>query len=193
MTVARVCDVVAAHLRETGNPAIMWDDETLAHEIAEQLGWKRGWKTTTTTTRLFDALSKTPGELVLEHLSLRGRAVRSFRLPEAAPVQLDAAGGLYRSKPRSSSLPADLLPEDAVVTDQSRDIVSVASRAEVPEPHTDRVVLWQDGTGSVERFHSRRTDGALVVWSDELLPEHVQLVRAALEDHRQILMTQEGS
>lgn len=95
----RVCDVAAAYLRETDNPAVMWGDSGLLDEIFKRAGLRATqgpytieghplarWK------RVLDALTKCPGELVpcLVQLgrvgaSRGGRVARCFYLPEHLP------------------------------------------------------------------------------------------------------------
>lgn len=75
----RVCDAALAVLRETGNDAVMWGDEQLLHLIADRAGIKQkgAWET---STRVLNALSRQPGELVpgLTRTG-RNRVVRIFR------------------------------------------------------------------------------------------------------------------
>lgn len=70
-------------LKETGNDAVMWGDETLLHLIANRSGrkFRGGWRT---SRSVLDALSKTPGPFKRAktwiHFSRRDRLVRVFRL-----------------------------------------------------------------------------------------------------------------
>ena len=95
----RICDITAAVLRETENPAVMWGDSGLLDQIVARAGStpKRpirlagggevadlpaaGWK------RILDALTRQPGELIPGHTEQPdGRiALRIFWLPEHAP------------------------------------------------------------------------------------------------------------
>ncbi len=72
-------------LRETKNPAVMWGDAGLLHDIAERMGWPHdAWKT---EKRVLDALTANPGILIRKKTMChtgpgnRERAVRIFRLP----------------------------------------------------------------------------------------------------------------
>ncbi len=72
-------------LRETKNPAVMWGDSQLLHDIATKLGWKHdAWHT---EKRVLDALTRNPGSLIpkmtMSHTGpgCRERAVRIFRMP----------------------------------------------------------------------------------------------------------------
>lgn len=78
---ARVCHAAVEVLRETNNPAVMWGDTVLLHQIAERAGIKHnGW---VTETRVLNALSARPGILVPGFTYTgRGRRVRIFRLLE---------------------------------------------------------------------------------------------------------------
>ncbi len=78
----RVCDAAIEVLRETDNPAVMWGDEGLLHEIAEKLGWPH--ECTRTSDRVMAALNKTPGPLIKRKCICHGRWVSVFRLPEEA-------------------------------------------------------------------------------------------------------------
>jgi hypothetical protein len=78
----RLCDAAIAVLRETDNPAVMFGDEGLLHQIAERAGAKSRGRAWETSAAVLAALSKTPGELVPGHVrDGRGRRVRIFRLP----------------------------------------------------------------------------------------------------------------
>ena len=77
----RACDAAVEVLRETDNPAVMWGDEGLLHEIADKLGWKHdAWHT---SNRVLRALAKTPGALEKRRTLCHGHWVLIFRLPNA--------------------------------------------------------------------------------------------------------------
>lgn len=81
----RVCDAAVWWLRHTDNPAVGHGDTHLLHEIATLMGWKHaGWKT---ETRVLNALSKTPGELIPTFIRYQ-RLCRNFYLPECCPDRL---------------------------------------------------------------------------------------------------------
>lgn len=67
-------------LRETENSGVMWGDECVLHLIATKMGWKHeAWKT---STRVLNALSKTPGVFKKSYVQLpNGRVVRNFNAP----------------------------------------------------------------------------------------------------------------
>lgn len=88
----RVCEAAVAVLRETDNPAVMWGDAGLLHEIAERAGRPHNaWKT---EKLILDTLSRDHGELIPGWTALPGRRgrdgrrVRIFWLPENAPDYL---------------------------------------------------------------------------------------------------------
>jgi hypothetical protein len=76
-------EIAAAHLRASGNPAIMSGDERLAHEVAELAGMPHeGWKT---TKKVLDRLE---GSRLFEKVivaGVRGRRCRCFNLRTMAP------------------------------------------------------------------------------------------------------------
>lgn len=76
----RICDCALEVLRETDNPAVGYGDAGLLHAIAERAGiGHNAWKT---EARILNALSKTPGPLVLKHFRTRwGQHARVFYLP----------------------------------------------------------------------------------------------------------------
>ena len=77
----RTCDAAVLVLRETGNPAVMWGDTHLLHEIAKRAGLKiNGWKT---ERQVLNNLTRCPGILIPKHTICGGheRLVRIFRLP----------------------------------------------------------------------------------------------------------------
>lgn len=93
----RVCDAAFAVLTETDNPAVMWGDTGLLHQIAKRAGLPskdRAWKT---ETAVLAALSRQPGRLVAGHTrgpaEARGQRVRIFWLPGHEPERLRNVGG----------------------------------------------------------------------------------------------------
>ena len=78
-------------LRETDNPAVMWGDEGLLHQIANRAGigstgrFARGH---VRSSAVLDNLARSPGILVAKqtyvHITGRKRWVRIFYLPEHA-------------------------------------------------------------------------------------------------------------
>lgn len=70
-----------AVMEETNNPAVMWGDGGLLHEIAEKLGWSHeSWKT---EDRVMAALNRSPGELKKRKTQLpNGRIVSIFDHPQ---------------------------------------------------------------------------------------------------------------
>ena len=82
-------EVAVLLLRETGNPAVMWGDTRLLHEIARRAGLRCAAQSWTTENRVLNTLSRRPGILVpgLTSVRMRGadRSVRIFYLPEHAP------------------------------------------------------------------------------------------------------------
>lgn len=69
-------------LRETGNEAVMWGDETLLRLIAKKMGWEH--KADRTSYRVLQALTRNPGELIMgKTLTGKNRLVRVFRLSDA--------------------------------------------------------------------------------------------------------------
>ena len=84
----RACDAAMQVLLESDNPAVMYGDDWLCHQIAARLGWEH--EGPATTRRVLRALSKTPGRLTKNHVRLmprnsrsQGRAVLHFELPKA--------------------------------------------------------------------------------------------------------------
>ncbi len=78
----RVCDCAVEVLRETNNPAVMWGDTSLLHQIADRAGIKSANKMSLTERQVLAALTSQPGILIPKKtLSGRNRAVRIFRLP----------------------------------------------------------------------------------------------------------------
>ena len=58
----KVWEATVKVLRATKNPAVMWGDEMLLHDIATELGWEHAaWET---SDRVLAALRKTPGILI---------------------------------------------------------------------------------------------------------------------------------
>ena len=57
----RACDAAIQVLLESDNPAVMYGDAWLCHQIAARLGWEH--EGPATTRRVLRALSKTPGRL----------------------------------------------------------------------------------------------------------------------------------
>lgn len=90
--VMRVCDAALLVLRETKNPAVMWGDSGLLHQIAQRANIYMKMRSWMTETAVLNALSKQPGELVagstLSHSGGRQRRVRIFWLPECVPKQI---------------------------------------------------------------------------------------------------------
>lgn len=86
MTTLRAAQVAAAHLRETGNPAVMVGDVHLLHEIATKLGMEHeGWRTPPKVLARIDRTNR--GDLVKTYFSLPERGMgrcRCFTLPEHA-------------------------------------------------------------------------------------------------------------
>jgi len=82
----RTCDAAIQVLRETNNPAVMWGDEGLLHQIAERAGLATVGRSWRTSTAVLNNLAKCPGDLVpmkaQGHSGGRARWVRIFRLPE---------------------------------------------------------------------------------------------------------------
>lgn len=82
-----MCDSAKDVLLRTGNSAVMWGDCHLLDEIARAAGmelWAGG--ITARHTRVLNALSRTPGDLVPKLTKgPRGRWVRVFRLADADP------------------------------------------------------------------------------------------------------------
>ncbi len=82
----RACDAAIEVLKATNNPAVMYGDEGLGHQIAERLGWEHDGPRT--TRRVLQALSRTPGRLVKGYCRMpgdccaRGQSVLSFELPK---------------------------------------------------------------------------------------------------------------
>jgi hypothetical protein len=74
-------------LIETDNPAVMYGDEWLCHQIATRLGWEHAGPET--SRRVLRALSKTPGRLVKGLVRMpgdccaRGQSALHFELPKA--------------------------------------------------------------------------------------------------------------
>ncbi|HAK87666.1 MAG: hypothetical protein A2X55_09090 [Nitrospirae bacterium GWB2_47_37] len=79
----RICDCAEEVLRETDNPAVGFGDSGLLHRVAERAGLPHeAWKT---EERVLNALSRTPGNLVLKYYRSRwGQAARVFYLKERA-------------------------------------------------------------------------------------------------------------
>lgn len=87
-------------LRETNNPAVMWGDDGLLHQIAVRANARclKSLKPQGTfhevagraTNAILNALSRSPGELVpgYTYYGAWKRPVRVFYLPEHAPPRL---------------------------------------------------------------------------------------------------------
>jgi len=97
MKTMRTCDAAVAVLRETNNPAVMWGDEGLCHMIAERAQMRtrgRAWKT---SDRVLENLSRNHDGLIAgKTLTMRGRRVRIFWLPEHAPKVCNRCGRIRR-------------------------------------------------------------------------------------------------
>lgn len=82
----RVCDAAVEVLRETDNPAVMWGDTHLLHQIADRAGIKSAQRGGLTERRVLAALARQPGILVKRytqaHVAPQTRTVLVFRLPE---------------------------------------------------------------------------------------------------------------
>jgi hypothetical protein len=82
----RACDAAIQVLIESNNPAVMYGDEWLCHQIAARLGWDH--EGPRTSRRLLQALSRTPGRLVKGYCRMpsdccaRGQSVLHFELPK---------------------------------------------------------------------------------------------------------------
>jgi hypothetical protein len=78
----RVCDAALLVLEETGNPAVMWGDRVLLHQIANRAGLKRRKQAWQTENAVLSALSRQPGKLVPGYTRSGGseRRLRIFRL-----------------------------------------------------------------------------------------------------------------
>lgn len=77
----RVCDAAVEVLIETNNPAVMWGDTRLLHQIAARAKLKTAGRASGTERAVLDALSKQPGILFKHHTTLpNGRTVRVFRM-----------------------------------------------------------------------------------------------------------------
>ena len=82
----RVCDAAIQVLIDTDNPALMYGDEWLCHQVAARLGWRHDGPAT--SRRVLQALSKTPGRLIKGLVQMpsdscaRGQSVLHFELPK---------------------------------------------------------------------------------------------------------------
>ncbi len=85
-SVVRTCDAAVAVLRETNNPAVMWGDEGLCHEIANRAQLRSCGRAMKTSDCVLANLARCHDGLVAGLTTCHGRRrVRIFWLPEHAP------------------------------------------------------------------------------------------------------------